>query len=196
MKGITILLAVLLLAGCAAPPGGGAIKPEIAVAAPAPPPDPQTQMAPLESRIADLVEAAREKLDPAAHKLTLDPELSRIARQRAQDMASKNYLAHAAPNGETSATLLVAQDAKFQGLLGENLAAEHYVKQSGVDVDIFARLFLDTWMQSAPHRENLAWPQYDRAGVGAAVNGDTVYVAFLFASDLGLTPPAAAPPDR
>jgi hypothetical protein len=34
----------------------------------------------------------------------------------------------------------------------------------------------------------LAWPQYDRTGVGAAVNGDTVYVAQLFATDLGLPP--------
>ena len=178
-----------LLAGCAAPAGTPAIKAATNIVAPAPPPDPRTQMAPLEVRIAALVEAAREKLDPAARKLTADPELSRIARARAQDMAAKNYLAHAAPDGETSASLLVAEDAKFQGLLGENLAAEHYLAQSGVDVDIFAQRFLDTWMASPPHRDNLAWPQYDRAGVGAAVNGDTVYVALLLASDLGLPQP-------
>jgi hypothetical protein len=100
-------------------------------------------------------------------------------------MAAKNYLAHAAPNGDTSATLLMAEDAKFQGLLGENLAAQHYVRQSGVDVEIFARRFLDEWMKSQPHRENLTFADYDRTGVGAAVNGDTVYVAQLFASNLG-----------
>ena len=101
-------------------------------------------------------------------------------------MAAKNYLAHAAPNGDTSATLLMAEDAKWQGLLGENLAAQHYVKQSGVDVEQFAQRFLDEWMKSQPHRENLAFADYDRTGVGAAVNGDTVYVAQLFASDLGI----------
>jgi uncharacterized protein YkwD len=190
MGRIIILLAAALLAGCAALPDGGAVKTVAGPAAPAPPPpDPQTQMAPLETRIAVLVEEAREKLDPSARKLVLDAELSRIARERAEDMAAKNYLAHAAPDGQTSASLLVAEDSKFQGLLGENLAAQHYLKQSGVDVDIFAHRFLDTWMASPPHRDNLAWPQYDRAGVGAAVNGDTVYVAFLFASDLGLPPP-------
>ena len=105
-------------------------------------------------------------------------------------MAAKNYLAHAAPNGDTSATLLMADDAKWQGLLGENLAAQHYVKQSGVDVEEFAQRFLDEWMKSQPHRENLAFADYDRTGVGAAVNGDTVYVAQLFASDLGLKPTA------
>ena len=106
-------------------------------------------------------------------------------------MAAKNYLAHAAPNGDTSASLLMADDAKWQGLLGENLAAQHYVKQSGVDVDDFAQRFLDEWMKSQPHRENLAFAAYDRTGVGAAVNGDTVYVAQLFASDLGLKPKPA-----
>ena len=145
-------------------------------------------MGALETRIAILVEEQREKLAPAAKVMAIDPELTKIARARAQDMASKNYLAHAAPNGDTSATLLMAENAKFQGLLGENLAAQHYVKQSGVDADAFAQRFLETWADSAPHRENFSFPDYDRTGVGAAVNGDTVYVAQLFAGDMGLGP--------
>ena len=92
------------------------------------------------------------------------------------------------------AILLMAEDAKWQGLLGENLAAQHYVKQSGVDVDEFAQRFLDEWMKSQPHRENLAFADYDRTGVGAAVNGDTVYVAQLFATDMGLPPPRTRRP--
>ena len=44
----------------------------------------------------------RHKLDPKAKPLAIDPELSKIARARASDMAAKNYLAHAAPNGDTS----------------------------------------------------------------------------------------------
>ena len=160
-----------------------------------PPPDPQAQMAPLASRIASLVEEERRKLDPKAKALTIDPELTKIALLRARDMATKNYLAHAAPDGQTSASLLMADDAKWQGLLGENLAAQHYVKESGVDVDAFAARFLDEWIKSDPHRDNLAYPEYDRTGVGAAVNGDTVYVAQLFASDMGLKPRSDADPD-
>lgn len=157
-----------------------------------PQPDPQAQMAPLALRIAILVEEQRLKLDPNAKALAIDPELTKIAQLRARDMATKNYLAHAAPNGDTSASLLMADDAKWQGLLGENLAAQHYVKESGVDAEAFAARFLDEWMKSDPHRENLAYPAYDRTGVGAAVNGDTVYVAQLFASDMGLKPLADA----
>lgn len=151
-----------------------------------PPPDPQTQMPALASRIARLVQEERLKLDPDAKALILDPELARIAQARARDMAKKNYLAHTAPNGDTSASLLMAEDPTWQGLLGENLAAQHYLKISGVDVEVFARRFLDEWVKSDLHRENLAYPAYDRTGVGAAVNGDTVYVTQLFASDLGL----------
>jgi len=173
-KFVMIALAFLAVAGCAAVPEA----PQ--------PPDPKVQMTALENRIAALIEEQRLKLDPNAKPLALDPELAGIARARAGDMAAKNYLAHAAPNGDTSATLLMAQDAKWQGLLGENLAAQHYVKQSGVDVEQFAQRFLDEWMKSQPHRDNLAFAGYDRTGVGAAVNGDTVYVAQLFASDLGI----------
>ena len=150
----------------------------------------------LASRIETLVEEERLKLDPAAKALVLDPELTKIAEARARDMAEKNYLAHAAPNGDTSASLLMSDDAAWQGLLGENLAAQHYVKTGGVDIEVFAQRFLDEWIKSDPHRENLAYPAYDRTGVGAAVNGDTVYVAQLFASDLGLKqkPPAGGLP--
>ncbi len=154
-----------------------------------PPPDPKTQMAALEMRIAILVEEQRQRLDPKAKKLAIDPALTQVARARAADMAAKNYLAHTAPDGATSATILMKQDAMWQGLLGENLAAQHYTKQGGVVVNDFAKRFLDEWMKSTPHRENMAFANYDHAGVGAAVNADTVYVALLFSTDLGLPPP-------
>ncbi|OJT96627.1 MAG: hypothetical protein BGN82_04645 [Alphaproteobacteria bacterium 65-7] len=150
------------------------------------PPDPKTQMPALEQRIALLVVEQRQKLDPAAKPLALDPELARIARARAADMAKKKYLAHAAPNGETSATLLMKQDARWQGLLGENLAAQHYTREGGVVVDDYAQRFLAEWLKSPPHKENMTFGRYDRAGVGAAVNNDTVYVALLFSTDMGL----------
>jgi len=177
-----LLMAALMLAGCSvldfsSPPP-----------APVPPPDPKTQMGALETRIAILVEEQRHRLDPKARPLAIDPALSEIARARASDMAAKNYLAHAAPNGDTSASLLMKQDARWQGLLGENLAAQHYTRQSGVAVDDFAQRFLDEWLKSPPHRDNMIFANYDHAGVGAAVNGDTVYVAILFSTDMGLKP--------
>ncbi len=142
----------------------------------------------LEERIAVLIDDARGRIDPAAKSLMIDPELVRIARERAIDMATKHYFAHRAPNGDTSATILMAEDEHFQGLLGENMAAQHYTPAIGVNVETFARAFVDTWLKSAPHRDNLSFRDYDHTGVGAAVNGDTVYVTQLFSTDLGLGP--------
>jgi uncharacterized protein YkwD len=183
-------LAAALLSGCAdldamkQRVGLGAPQPApVAKVAPAPPPpDPKTQMAELETRLARLVEDARRKLDPKARPLQLDAELVKIARARAADMAAKKYLASTAPDGQTSASLLMAADAQYQGLLGENVAAQYYVAQSGVDPALFAQRFLDSWMESAAHRDNMTFSEYDRTGVGAAVNDDTVYVSLLFST--------------
>jgi uncharacterized protein YkwD len=178
-------LTALLLAGCGTVDSLKPAAPMSAAAAyvpPPPPPDPKTQMAELETRLAVLVDDTRRKLDPKAKPLALDAELTKIARARANDMAQKNYLAHDAPNGDTSASLLMAADAQYQGLLGENLAAQYYRPESGVDPAVFAQRFLATWMDSPAHRDNIVFANYDRAGVGAAVNGDTVYVALLFST--------------
>jgi uncharacterized protein YkwD len=173
----------LTLAVCAACAGGGLVSK-------IPPPlpvDPRTQMTALEQRIFDLVQDERHKLNPAARQLVLDSELMGVARQRSEDMADKKYFAHESPQGQTSASLIMDQDQEFEGLLGENLAAQHFLKQSGVDVETCAKRFVDTWLQSPAHRDNLAFTAYDRSAVGAAVGGDMIYVTQLFASDLGLS---------
>lgn len=159
-------------------------------------------MTALEIRIAILIADERSRIDPNAKPLMIDPELVSIARRRSNDMAEKHYLGHAAPNGETASSILMAEDQRFQGLLGENMAAHHYTAAIGVDVEVFARAFLDTWLKSPTHRQNLAYAEYNRTGIGAAVDGDTVYVTQLFATDLGLgpyidktpAPPAAGAP--
>ena len=162
----------------------------------APPVDPATQMPALEERIFDIVQDERHRLNPAAKPLVLDSELMTVARKHSADMAEKKYVAHRGPDGQTSASLIMAADQDFQGLLGENLAAQRFVLQSGVDVDFFAKRFVDTWLASPQNRDNLSFPNYNRGAVGAAVSGDTIYVTELFATDLGLAPPARNPKNR
>jgi hypothetical protein len=126
--------------------------------------------------------------------LAIDPELSQVARAPGQRHGGQNYLAHAAPNGDTSASLLMKQDAKWQGLLGENLAAPalHQAERRG------GRDFRPA-LPGRMAEEPAATGQYGLRQLrscrrGAAVNGDTVYVAVLFSTDLGLKPPAAECP--
>jgi uncharacterized protein YkwD len=153
---------------------------------PPPPIDPKTQMTALETRIFEIVQDERHKLNSDARSLALDSELVGVARERSADMAQNNYIAHASPEGVTSASLIMDEDQDFQGLLGENLAAQPFLRARGVDVETFAHRFVDTWLASPAHKDNLSYIAYDRTGVGAAVNDDTVYVTLLLATDLGL----------
>jgi uncharacterized protein YkwD len=68
-------------------------------------------------------------------------------------------------------------------VLGENIAAQPYLPKYGVDVESFARQIVQTWLASPQHRDILADSAYTRTGVGAAVNGNTVYVTQLFAGN-------------
>jgi uncharacterized protein YkwD len=148
-------------------------------------PDPASQMPALETRIAVLISEARIKADPKAHTLTIDPELVAVARERSAEMAKSDSFAGSG-DPHVSATMLMAKDAKFQGLVGENVAAQHYLPDQGIDVETFAHRFVEGWLASKPHLDNLTFPDYDRTGVGAAVNKDTVYVTQLFTTNLGL----------
>ncbi|MGC9953200.1 MAG: CAP domain-containing protein [Rhizomicrobium sp.] len=149
----------------------------------------------LESRIYALIVDERRKLDPKAQFLSLDPELVAVARKRSTEMALKNSFVGDDPHA--SATMLMAADAKFQGLIGENVAAQHFTPDAGIDVDAVAKRFVESWLASAPHKENLGFVNYDHTGVGAAANGDTIYVTQLFATDLGLPPHSdSAPPSQ
>jgi len=161
-----------------------------------PPVDPHTQMAELEQRIFQLVQDERHKIDPNAKMLSLDAELISVARAHSEDMAAKNYFAHKSPTGESSADIIMDKDDKWQGLLGENLAAQHFNVGYDVDVEVFAHRFVDSWVASPSHKDNLAFAAYDKTGVGAAVSGDTIYVTELFATDLGLPPVKDNPKSR
>jgi len=158
--------------------------------------DPRTQMAELEQRIFELVQDERHKIDPNAKPLALDSELIGVARAHSDDMAVKNYFAHKSPTGVSSADIIMDKDEKWQGLLGENLAAQHFNVGYDVDIDVFAHRFVESWLESPSHKENLAFAAYDKTGVGAAVSGDTIYVTELFATDLGLPPVKDNPKSR
>jgi uncharacterized protein YkwD len=147
-------------------------------------PDPSARMPALEQRIFVLVAEKRHKTDPKARVLAIDPQLVDVARKRSAAMARANSFTGGDPHA--SATLLMNQDAKFQGLVGENVAAQHFTPGQDIDVEAFAKRFVDSWAASKSHLENLSFGDYDRAGVGAAANADTIYVAEIFTTDLGL----------
>jgi uncharacterized protein YkwD len=161
-----------------------------------PRPDPASQMPALEMRIFDLIQDDRHKIDPKAQTLVLDSELVGVARKRSSDMA-KAHSFGGDGDPHAAATMLMSEDAQFQGLIGENVAAQHFTPGGVIDVNILAERFVASWLASKPHQQNLSFAEYNRSGVGAAVNGDTIYVTQLFATDLGLGPHSdSAPPSQ
>lgn len=172
-RALSLLAVLFFVAGCAT-----------RIAPAPPPPDPRTLMPSLEARIFEIVQNERHKIDPQAKMLALDSELVGVARAHSEDMAEKNYFAHKGPDGRTSADLIMDADAQFQGILGENLAAQHFIVGMNIDVDDLAHRFVSSWLASQSHKDNLAFPAYDRSGVGAAVQGNTIYVTQLFAIEI------------
>jgi uncharacterized protein YkwD len=142
------------------------------------------QISALEGRIFEIVNEKRHVIDPHAKDLALDSELVQVARQRSADMAAHNGFADGSGDPHISATRLMAEDEKFQGLLGENVAAARYVRAAGINIDQSAQVIVGTWLSSPSHKDNLSFGDYALTGVGVALSADTIYVTQLFATEM------------
>jgi uncharacterized protein YkwD len=176
MTRLGTLLVAFALAACAS------------AAVPEAPPSLEVQVGALKERLFVLVEAERHRLNERAKPLILDPELMRAAQTHSEDMAKKRSFDVGNPDGNLAVNTLLA-DPKFRGFVGENSAAQYFTPRAGFDPDTYARGFLEIWLKSPDHRTNLMYEAFDKTGIGIAVNGDAIYAAELFATDLGLPEP-------
>lgn len=101
--------------------------------------------------------------------LSLDPELSRIARIKSQDMKDNNYFAHNSPTYGSASDMLKAFGYAFHGV-GENIAHHATVEKSQA-----------AFMSSAGHRQNILGSQWQKVGIGVVYDAQGfVYVTQLF----------------
>jgi uncharacterized protein YkwD len=176
MKRLAILFLALALWACASQP------------APQGPPPLGAQVAALKERLFVLVEAERHRLNSQAKVLILDPELMQAAQTHSDDMATKRSFDVDNPNGNLAINTLLI-DPKFRGFVGENSAAQYFTPGARIDPEVYAQGFLNIWLKSPDHKMNLIYAAFDKTGIGIAVNGNTIYAAELFATDLGLPEP-------
>jgi uncharacterized protein YkwD len=177
MKRLPILLILALaIAACATKPVSPGVPPL------------EIEMSALKERLFVLVETERHRLNSEAKPLILDPELMRAAQTHSDDMASKRSFDTGNPDGNLAINTLLT-DPKFRGFVGENSAAQYFTPGARIDPDTYAKGFLNIWLKSPDHRMNLIYPAFDKTGIGIAVNGNTIYAAELFATDLGLPEP-------
>jgi uncharacterized protein YkwD len=151
----------------------------------------------LEASVGALInQERREKLLPA---LTLDNSLLSIAKAHSLDMATRGYFDHVNLNRQTPTDRANQADYTcrknlvggwYSDGIAENIfqtwtyssstfiygiASHHYMT-----IDAIAEQVVQGWMGSSGHRENILEKQYDKSGIGIAVNNDMVYVTQNF----------------
>ena len=102
--------------------------------------------------------------------LTLDPELSRLAQLKSNDMNANHYFAHESPTYGNAGQMLTAFNYDYQGV-GENIAHHANVEKAEA-----------AFMSSDGHRRNILGSQWDKVGIGVSYDANgNVYVTQLFA---------------
>ena len=124
----------------------------------------------LERMMFSLVNEDRARYGKSA--LSLDPELSRIARIKAQDMLSNGYFAHTSPTYGNIRTMLNTFGVSYRAA-SENIARSRSIYHAEA-------AFLSS---STGHRQTLLSSAWTKVGIGIAVTPQGfVYVSQVFAS--------------
>ncbi len=105
-----------------------------------------------ENQLVSLINSERRKngLSP----LRVDPELSRVAGIKAQDMVDNNYFSHNSPTYGSPFDMMKEFGIKYQ-YAGENIAKNTSVNRAH-----------ESLMNSAGHRRNILSPNFTNIGVG------------------------------
>jgi len=102
----------------------------------------------------------KERTSRGLKPLTLDTKLSKMARDKSQDMANKNYFSHQSPTYGSPFDMMKTYNISYTSA-GENIAAGQKTPEDVVSA----------WMNSEGHRENILNPHYTAIGVGYVQGG-------------------------
>lgn len=132
-------------------------------------PEAQAENTSLEWMMFSLVNEDRARYGKSA--LTLDPELSRIARIKAEDMISNGYFAHTSPTYGNIRQMLNTFGVSYRAA-SENIARSRSIQHAEA-------AFLSS---STGHRQTLLSSAWTKVGIGIAVTPQGfVYVSQVFA---------------
>lgn len=98
------------------------------------------------------IDINQERVQNNLPSLLRDPALDHSAQDKCDDMVSKDYWSHNAPDG--TAPWVFIDKYNDYSYAGENLAYGWPTADS----------ISDGWMESPEHRENILMPQFDRVG--------------------------------
>ena len=99
--------------------------------------------------------------------------LTDIARTRSNDMLSRNYFSHYSPDGKSFFNILKECGITYKSA-GENLA---HSKPASIGTP---EAFLNAWMNSPSHAQNILRGSYGIIGIGVAENDGRRIVTTIF----------------
>ena len=112
-----------------------------------------------EQEVLELTNAEREK--QGLQPLTLDTELSKVARVKSEDMAANNYFDHTSPTYGTPFEMMKQFGISYSS------AAENIAQGQTTPAQV-----VEAWMNSQGHRENIMNSSYTHIGIGHAADGN------------------------
>jgi len=125
----------------------------------------------IEAEILQLINSTRAQ--HGLSQLVLDQSLINIARARCHCMISNNYFSHYAPDGSTFFNLLRNNGISWTNA-GENLGNATPANYGTPGA------FLNAWMKSPSHRDNMLRSNYRMVGVGIIDGGGRRVVTTIF----------------
>jgi uncharacterized protein YkwD len=147
---------------------------------------PEIRIPELERRVHDLINKERAKNKQAA--LQFDEQLSRIARAHSADMAQRKFFSHVNPDKRNA-----TERGKLAGYSCRKVYPGHYTEGLAENIfqgNLYSRIRIsgnertydwyspeqiaedavDGWMHSEGHRRNILDKNYDREGIGIAID--------------------------
>ncbi len=112
-----------------------------------------------EAEVVELTNAERAKQGLAP--LTLDVELSKVARIKSEDMQANNYFSHTSPTYGSPFDMMKQFGITYSSA-GENIAQGQQTPEEVVSA----------WMNSQGHRENIMNADFTHIGIGHTADGN------------------------
>ncbi|MFC7071672.1 CAP domain-containing protein [Halovenus rubra] len=109
--------------------------------------------------------------------LSLDEELTAVARNHSEDMASRGFFNHTTPNGIGPETRVRRAGAECTAV-SENIVE----LQRNNHEEPLAENAVEAWLNSPGHLMNIVAENWTRTGIGVYTTDDNVYVTQLFCS--------------
>ena len=116
-----------------------------------------------------------ERTSRGLEPLSYNNTMQKYARIKSKDMGDRGYFAHENPEGELI-TAQMKRDGVTYNAWGENIA---YI-QGNQSNSSLAEQFMNNWMNSQGHRENILSSNFESIGIGVYKIGNTYYATQEF----------------